>query len=94
MPRFGEHLELHRVDSLSSNGRLDAYDYVKARLEELPEEKLKPLPLVTGRDLIAAGYQPGPAFGRVLAALEDAQLEGRIRTKEEALGFVREHYGR
>ncbi len=94
MPRFAEHLELHRVDSLSSNGRLDAYDYVKARLEELPAEKLKPPPLVTGRDLIAAGYEPGPAFGSVLASLEDAQLEGRVRTKEEALEFVREHYGR
>jgi poly(A) polymerase len=94
MPRFAEHLELHRIDSLSSNGRLDAYDYVKARLEELPPEKLKPPPLVTGRDLIAAGYQPGPAFGRVLATLEDAQLEGRVGTKEEALDFVRNHYGR
>lgn len=94
MPRFGEHLELHRIDSLSSNGRLDTWEYVKRRLEELPEEKLKPPSLVTGRDLIEAGYEPGPAFGSVLAALEDAQLEGRVHTKEEALAFVREHYGR
>jgi poly(A) polymerase len=93
LPRFDEHLELHRVDCLSSNGRLDTWGYVREKLETLPSEELKPQPLVTGRDLIAEGYEPGPAFTRMLAAVEDAQLERRIRNRDEALALVREEFG-
>ena len=90
---FGEHLELHRLDCLSSNGKLDTYKLVLARLDELGEEDLKPKPLVTGRDLIAAGYRPGPAFGKMLAAVEDAQLEARVQNAEEAMALVRAEFG-
>jgi putative nucleotidyltransferase with HDIG domain len=90
MDNFIEHLELHRLDCLSSTGKLDTYKRVLARLEELGEEELRPKPLLTGRDLIEQGYEPGPAFGKMLAAVEDAQLEGRVRSKEEALAVVRE----
>jgi poly(A) polymerase len=93
LPRFDEHLELHRVDCLSSNGRLDTWGYVREKLETLPSEELKPQPLVTGRDLIAEGYEPGPAFTRMLAAVEDAQLERRIRNRDEALALVRDEFG-
>ncbi len=92
MPRFEEHLELHRLDCLSSHRNLDNYLYVKSKLEELPAEELKPPRLITGDDLIAAGYRPGPLFGRILAAVEDAQLEHRIGTKEEALEFARSEF--
>jgi len=92
MENFGEHLELHRLDCLSSNGRLDTYKRVRARLEELGEEELRPAPILTGRDLIEAGYRPGPAFARILAAVEDAQLESRLQTKEEALALVRAEF--
>jgi len=44
---------------------------------------------VTGNDLIAAGYAPGPSFGPMLRALEDAQLEGSLHTQEEGLALVR-----
>jgi poly(A) polymerase len=93
LPRFDEHLELHRVDCLSSNGRLDTWGFLKDKLETLPPEELKPQPLITGRDLIAAGYEPGPAFSRILATVEDAQLERRIRNRAEALALVREEFG-
>jgi poly(A) polymerase len=93
LPHFDEHLELHRLDVLSSNGLLGSYELVKHKLQHMPEEELKPVPLVLGADLIAAGYQPGPKFGEMLAALEDAQLEGLIRTPEEALELVRERFG-
>ena len=93
LPHFDEHLELHRMDVLSSNGQLGNYNLVKHRLQDLPEEELKPKPLVGGDDLIAAGYRPGPKFGEMLAAVEDAQLEGRIRTREEALELVRNQFG-
>jgi poly(A) polymerase len=90
---FEEHLELHRLDCLSSNGRLENYDLVLRKWKEMPEEEIRPKPLLTGHDLIAAGYRPGPDFGKMLAAVEDAQLEARIHTREEALAFVRERFG-
>jgi len=92
MENFAEHLELHRLDCLSSSGKLDSYKHVLARLEELGEEELRPKPLLTGRDLIEHGYRPGPSFGKMLAAVEDAQLEGRVRSKEEALALVRAEF--
>ncbi|HLK07956.1 MAG TPA: CCA tRNA nucleotidyltransferase, partial [Candidatus Angelobacter sp.] len=53
-------------------------------------EQIRPQPLITGADLIAAGYKPGPAFKELLTAVEDAQLDGKISTKEEAMELVRE----
>jgi poly(A) polymerase len=94
MPDFAEHLELHRLDCLASNGNLENYDLVRRKLEELPEEQLKPAPLITGADLIAQGYEPGPRFAKMLAAVEDAQLEGRVRSREEAMAMVREMFPR
>ena len=86
---FHEHLELHRLDCLASHRRLDNYELVKSKLEQTPAEQLKPKPLLSGDDLIAAGYRPGPAFSRMLSAVEDAQLEDRIKTPEEALQLVK-----
>ncbi len=91
LPHFQEHLALHRMDCLSSHKLLRLYDYAKSRYEETPAEQVRPVLLVTGRDLIAKGYQPGPAFKQLLAMAEDAQLEGRIRTREEGLALIREH---
>jgi poly(A) polymerase len=92
MPVFLEHLELHRLDCLASNGRLENYELARRKLREFPDEHLKPAPLVTGTDLIAAGYQPGPIFSTILTAVEDAQLDGRIRTTGEGLALVREMF--
>jgi len=85
---FGQHLELHRLDCASSHGSLDNYDYVRRRRDELGEEHIKPPRLVTGHDLLALGIPPGPEVGKLLDQIEDAQLEGRIATKEEALALV------
>ena len=93
MENFAEHLELHRLDCLSSNGNLDSYKRVRARLAELGEAELRPEPLLNGRDLIEQGYQPGPSFGKMLAAVEDAQLEARVQNKEQALALVRAEFG-
>lgn len=88
LENFPEHLELHRLDCISSHGHLENYELVQRSLQELPQEQLKPEPLITGTDLIAAGYKPGPAFTRMLAAVEDAQLESKIQTREDALALV------
>src|SRR4051794_18444945 len=58
LPHFDQHLELHRLDCLSSNGCLDSYEFVQTQLRELDRQKLRPEPLITGRDLIRAGYTP------------------------------------
>jgi putative nucleotidyltransferase with HDIG domain len=92
MPEFQEHLELHRLDVLSSNRRLESYEMVKQKLAEFSDEHLRPARLLTGADLVAAGYQPGPQFSLILSAVEDAQLEGRIYTTSEALDLVREMF--
>ena len=83
--RFEDHLELHRIDCLSSYGALDNYAFCKAALENLEPEQIRPDPLINGRDLIAMGQKPGPAFKKVLRAVEDAQLEGRVTQRDEAL---------
>ena len=92
LPKFAEHLELHRLDVMSSNKRLDNYVLAKGKLEEYGAEHLQPKPLVTGADLIGMGYEPGPQFSQILAILEDAQLEGRTRSHDEAMDLVREMF--
>jgi poly(A) polymerase len=89
LPRFEEHLELHRLDCMGSHRGLDLYNFAQEKLHSLPPEQIRPVPLITGDDLIAAGYKPGPQFKELLTAVEDAQLEGFISTREEALALVR-----
>ncbi len=92
LPAFDEHLELHRIDCLSSHGLLEAYDYAREQLCSIPPEAIRPKPLVTGDDLIEVGYKPGPRFKEILSAIEDAQLEGRLTTRETAMKYVREEF--
>jgi poly(A) polymerase len=93
LENFPEHLALHRMDCLAAHANLDIYNFVRAAYEAMPEETVRPAPLVTGRELIAAGYTPGPQFKDMLHAVEDAQLEGVIATRDEALALVRERFG-
>lgn len=90
---FPEHLDLHRMDCMAAHRNLDIYNFVRERYESLPEQEVRPAPLLTGRELIAAGYQPGPAFKHMLQAVEDAQLEGAITTADQAISLVREKFG-
>ncbi len=92
MPKFDEHLELHRLDCVASNGILTSYDYVREKMVATPPEVMRPAPLVTGEDLIANGYQPGPRFKEILEAVEDGQLDNRLRNKEEAMEFIRRQF--
>jgi|ERR1700728_1930789 len=92
MPRFNEHLALHRADSLASHGNLNTYELLQKKLTEIPPEKLRPVVLVSGDDLIAAGYTPGPRFREILEAVEEAQLEGQLASREAALEFVEHEF--
>jgi poly(A) polymerase len=89
LPRFDEHLELHRLDCLASHGSLENYTFVQQFLMETPPEKVYPPKLVTGDDLKGMGLKPGPRFREILLAVEEAQLEGRLQDRESALEFAR-----
>jgi poly(A) polymerase len=88
-PTWPDELALHRVDCLGSNGLLDNYEFMQAKAEEFSSEPLIPKPLINGRDLMAIGWQPGPQLGQILTKVQDAQLEGVITTREEALEWLR-----
>ncbi len=93
LERFEEHLALHRMDCLAGSGFLEHWEFVRERWLAMPEETVRPKPLITGRELIAAGYRPGAGFKEMLRAVEDAQLEGTIGTADEALRLVKERFG-
>lgn len=85
---FADELELHRVDCLGSNGMLGNYEFVREKQEEFAAEPLVPPPLLSGRDLIERGLHPGPAFKEILAEVQDHQLEGRLKSRDEALAWL------
>lgn len=88
-PNIEEDLELHRADCLASHGGLENYEFCRDKLEEFRAEQKEiiPPPLVTGEDLIAAGYKPGPLFKEILNRIQEAQLEGEIKNRADALAL-------
>jgi len=96
--KFGAVEEIRRVlfrslDCLSSHRNLESYDFVRRFLEVTPPEQVSPDRLLTGDDLQAMGFHPGPVFSEILRSLEDAQLEGHVRTTEDARQFVLGEFG-
>ena len=90
-PNMEDELRLHRADCLASHGDLSTYEQCQAKLDEMRSEtngSVLPEPLVRGRDLLALGVQPGPAFGQILAAVFDAQLEGKVEDHAGAIGLA------
>jgi len=92
LPRFEQHLELHRLDCEASHRNLRLYNFIREKLAELTPNAIRPAPLISGDDLIAAGYEPGPRFKEILTAVEDAQLESRLQSKTQAMQFVRREF--
>ncbi|MGB8480156.1 MAG: CCA tRNA nucleotidyltransferase [Acidobacteriaceae bacterium] len=88
LDRFEEHLALHRMDCMASHRDLSLYQFALERYQTAAPEQIRPTPLISGDDLIALGYRPGPDFRRMLTLVEDAQLEGTIDTREEALATI------
>lgn len=88
-PTFSRELELHRVDCASSNGLTDNYDFLRSKDAEFAAAPLIPPPLVTGRDLIDLGLQPGPRFREILESLQTEQLEGRLDSRDAALVLLK-----
>ncbi|MGA2647135.1 MAG: CCA tRNA nucleotidyltransferase [Candidatus Sulfotelmatobacter sp.] len=92
LPGFDQHLALHRADSLASHRNLSTYHFLQKKLQEIPPQQIRPAALISGDDLIAAGYIPGPRFREILETVEDAQLEGRLHSHASALEFVRREF--
>lgn len=92
LPRFEEHMALHRLDCLSSHRNLEAYEFVESFLRLTPPEAVRPAKLVTGEDVLRLGYAAGPLIGKILAEVEEAQLNGELTSKEEAIAFIRSRF--
>jgi poly(A) polymerase len=92
LPRFDEHLELHRLDCLASHRHLEAYRFVTDFIARTPPEGVRPSKLVTGNDVLGLGFSPGPLIGKILETVEEAQLNGELSSKEEAMSFVKSRF--
>ncbi len=88
-PTFDQELKLHEADCRGCHGKLDNVRFLKRKRREISIEEVRPPRLINGRDLLEMGLKPGPRFGEILAAVEEAQLEGSVRTREEALRLAR-----
>jgi poly(A) polymerase len=91
-PTFEDEMELHRADCLASHGDISNYHFLREKQREIPVDEVKPPPLLTGKDLIALGFSPGPVFRKILGEAYDAQLEGKTNAKEEAIKWVKVYY--
>lgn len=91
---FDEMLELYRIDCLASHGNLEIYDYLIREIESDKSTLKLPEPLINGNDLISLGYEPGPLLGTILNRVLDAQIEGKLSSKEEATDFVLKEFPR
>jgi poly(A) polymerase len=79
----------HLLDALEKVGVYEEkIGAIKKRIDELEGIDVAPPPLISGDDLESAGLKPGPLFKRILDAVYDEQLEGRVKTKQEALEFA------
>jgi poly(A) polymerase len=93
-PKFEEQLELHRLDCLACHGMLDNWNFVRTFIAETPPDQVRPPRLVTGEDLQALGFRPGPLFKQILQSVEDAQLEGSLKEKEQAIRYIQAEFGK
>ncbi len=91
-PTLEDELEMHRVDCLASHGDISNYTFIKQKQAELSVEEIRPMALISGKDLIALGLAPGPLFGTILREAYDLQLEGKHRSREEALAWVKDNF--
>jgi poly(A) polymerase len=89
-PGIDELIALHRADARASGRDEAAIDHaVRLRAEWAAAGTLWPTPLLNGHDLQAMGLAPGPLFKQLLDKVWEAQLDGTLKTREEALDFVR-----
>lgn len=87
-PGISELLALHRADARATGTSLEHVEFCERMIRDTPPEELNPPPVLTGDDLKSLGMKPGPEFKQLLDSVREAQLEGRVRTKDEAQALV------
>jgi len=80
---------LHEADCFSSHGMMDNAEFLLKKIEEIPPEEIKPLPLVKGDDLLAMGFTQGKILGDLSKEIYENQMDGLLDTKEQALDFAK-----
>jgi poly(A) polymerase len=91
-PTIADELELHRIDCLASHGNIDNFYFVKERLAVLATERIKPAPLIGGKDLLDLGLKAGPLFGKILGEVYDLQLDEKLADWDAAIQYVKDHW--
>ena len=81
-------IEIDRAWARAEGHTPENADYCAQVLTEVPRDILDPLPLLTGDDLTAAGYKPGPEYKGWLGRVRAAQYDGEVKSKAEALELV------
>ncbi|MBL8793551.1 MAG: CCA tRNA nucleotidyltransferase [Planctomycetia bacterium] len=88
-PGIRELLALHRADALASGKSIDHVEFCEGLLAQWSRDELNPEPLLTGDDLRQTlELKPGPSFKKLLDAVREAQLDGTIQNREQALALV------
>ena len=85
-------ITLGEADALSATGDLDAINFIREKQQEIEPEVIKPVPLITGKDLIDLGFKPGPSFGIIIEEIEDLQLEELLIDKKDAIKYINSRY--
>lgn len=92
--RFGDELELHRVDCLGSHRKLGNHEFLLEKRREFADAPLLPRWFLSGSDLLARGWPSGPEIGILLTEAHDLQLDGTLSNREEALAWLDERISR
>jgi len=90
--RFEDHCELSRIHAEAAGEEPVDWAYAVDKRTHWSDEEIWPPPLMTGNDLIAMGFPPGPHFKEILTRVEDEQLEGRLTSHEDAMEYVRRNF--
>ncbi len=86
---FPLELQLHRLDCLGSNGKLETHNFLVAQSAELARQpEIRP-PLLTGNDLIALGIKPGKEMGALLNEIRERQLQDELTAPDEAREWLK-----
>jgi poly(A) polymerase len=90
---FDELMQVAFLDAFASSSYLGFWHFCRRALSTMSAAEIRPPRLIGGDDLIVMGYKPGPRFKAILKDVEDQQLDGALRTRDDALDYVRSHYG-
>ena len=84
-------MRFHALDALSFDGNQAGLEFVK-RVYPEAKKRFEMKPLVTGDDLVKLGMHPGRQFTQILHSIEDLTMEGKFKSKDEALEYVLHHF--